>query len=425
MARARSPSTRSASAWTSTAARGGCATGRRAAPEVTRLAHGDAAEDEGLEGEETGVGGHVDLQAALEPAAVEEDRLLRQPVERARRRRASRRVSIVGGAAGGAVDALGGLRGGDERGAGAGREAPVDAVAAGDAARGVEEHRLGNRAMGSRQDAPWRSPAGRAGRGGCLRHRARPRLRRGRGRAAGSGGRRGRRAWRELRRVDAAGATSERPADGRGGRVAQSLGSTGAELGGKETRTFYQLIKNPRYASLDRRKGEVHGTQSADARDRRRAARAAAAGGQFRGHRTALHPARGAGGGGPLLLLLRRALHHGLPDLDRHSALHPRDPGRQAGCGGADHPRAEHPRRHVRAGLPDRDALRGGLRARGGGRQAGGDRPAAALRHRHADGARRPPVRRGRRRPASGWRWSARGRRAWPARTGWRCSGTG
>ena len=39
----------------------------------------------------------------------------------------------------------------------------------------------------------------------------------------------------------------------------------------------------------------------------------------------------------------------------------------------------EHPRRHVRAGLPDRDALRGGLRARGGRRAAGGDRPAAAL----------------------------------------------
>ena len=48
--------------------------------------------------------------------------------------------------------------------------------------------------------------------------------------------------------------------------------------------------------------------------------------------------ARGAGGGGPLLFLPRRALHDGLPDLDRHPPLHPRDRRRRARRGGAHDP---------------------------------------------------------------------------------------
>ena len=49
---------------------------------------------------------------------------------------------------------------------------------------------------------------------------------------------------------------------------------------------------------------------------------------------------------------------------------------------GQDHPRRQHHRRHVRPGLPDRDPVRGGLRARDRRGQAGRDRPPAALRHR-------------------------------------------
>ncbi len=84
---------------------------------------------------------------------------------------------------------------------------------------------------------------------------------------------------------------------------------------------------------------------------------------------------------------------------------------------------AEHPRRHVRPGLPHRTALRRGLRARGRRGQAGRDRAASALCHRHADGARAcipspaPPPR------AAVSRSSARGLRALPVRTGWRCMG--
>ena len=51
---------------------------------------------------------------------------------------------------------------------------------------------------------------------------------------------------------------------------------------------------------------------------------------------------------------------------------------------GEDDPRLQHHGRHVRARLPDRDAVRGSLRARGGRGQAGPDRPVAALRRRRA-----------------------------------------
>ena len=46
------------------------------------LAHGGASEHQRLEREQAGVGGHIDVERAVEPSAVEEDRLLRQPVER-------------------------------------------------------------------------------------------------------------------------------------------------------------------------------------------------------------------------------------------------------------------------------------------------------------------------------------------------------
>jgi hypothetical protein len=55
--------------------------------------------------------------------------------------------------------------------------------------------------------------------------------------------------------------------------------------------------------------------------------------------------------------------------------------------------RPEHPRRHVRPRLPDRDAVRGGLRARGGRGQAGRDRAAPALCDRQPDGEGHPSVR--------------------------------
>ena len=60
--------------------------------------------------------------------------------------------------------------------------------------------------------------------------------------------------------------------------------------------------------------------------------------------------------GRPLLFLLRRALHERLPDLDRYPAVHPRDLDRQSARRRRNHLRAEHPRRHVRPRLPDRDS---------------------------------------------------------------------
>jgi hypothetical protein len=128
---------------------------------------------------------------------------------------------------------------------------------------------------------------------------------------------------------------------------------------------------------------------------------------------------RGGGRGGPLLLLLRRALHHGLSR--RRSTSRSSSARSQAGT-----PEAaartifpEHPRRHVRPRLPDRDALRGGLRARGGRGQAGRDRAAPALRDRPPDGQGHPFT--APRPRASASRSSARVPRASPARTGWPC----
>ena len=84
---------------------------------------------------------------------------------------------------------------------------------------------------------------------------------------------------------------------------------------------------------------------------------------------------------------------------------------------GADDPRRQHHGRHVRARLPDRDAVRGGLRARGRRGQAGAHRPAAAPRGRRADGDAASSPSPAARRRASASRSSAPARRASPART--------
>ena len=92
---------------------------------------------------------------------------------------------------------------------------------------------------------------------------------------------------------------------------------------------------------------------------------------------------------------------------------------------GAHHPGRKRARRHVRPRLPDRGAVRAGLRAQRAGGQAGGDRPAAAPRHRRAiSPSRARRCSRARRPAASAWRWSAPGRPGCPARTGWRCWAT-
>ena len=92
--------------------------------------------------------------------------------------------------------------------------------------------------------------------------------------------------------------------------------------------------------------------------------------------------------------------------------------------GGRNDPHLEHPGRHVRPGLPHRDAVRGGLCSRGGRGQAGPHRRASALCHRHLDGRRHAalhPV--GPDRQAGG-RLSAGDRRGSPALTGLRSTAT-
>ena len=267
-------------------------------------------------------------------------------------------------------------------------EAPVEAVAAGDAAGGVDEDGLRDRAVGVAAGAPWRSPAGRAGRAGCGRRGATPRPRRGRGRAAGR--RRAASAWREL---SGRSATQRRRVEG-AGRVAQN----GQHR--REPRRWILPI-DKKWALCQRRakdRGEVHGTQSADAGDRRRAADAARR--WRRISPTSRRPSRRTRPG------WRRTAATSATTRPASPPARPRSTSRSSSAqiaGGQPEAAArtilvpEHPRRHVRAGLPDRDALRGGLRARGGGGQAGRDRPAAALRDRRADGARRRSRSRGRR----------------------------
>ena len=152
----------------------------------------------------------------------------------------------------------------------------------------------------------------------------------------------------------------------------------------------------PRLGPHDRRRRRIAGASTGTAdeqvtRNRQRAGcraghRAGAPGAdgvslEFRRYRDAARPRRGAGGRQPLLLLLRRALHRGLPHRHRHSGIHPQDHHRQCEGGRGHHPGAEHLRRRLRPGLPDRDPLRARLRAHDGRGQAGQYRRAAALCH--------------------------------------------
>ena len=123
--------------------------------------------------------------------------------------------------------------------------------------------------------------------------------------------------------------------------------------------------------------------------------------------------------GEPLPQLLRRAVRARVPDRNRRPALHrPHRDRRSARQRAHDHGR-QPGRRELRAGLPDRPALRGCVRLRGG-REPDPDRRPAALRDRlgDRDGGRR--CSRPGRRPASGSRWSAPARPGSPQRASWR-----
>ena len=424
VARARSPS-----AWTrlgvdeAAAAADAPLVGEEAGRDA--LAHGGAAEDDGLEREEAGVA------RPCRPRGV-----------RSRRAPSKRIVSCgsqssaapapsdeagldAGGAAGRAVDALGRLRRRDERGTVAGREAPVDAVAAGDAARGVDEHGLGGGAVGPRQQrlaAALLAPAGRAGcaRRGCetaTSARPRARCRRGRGR---------RRAWRPELGAPRRGTQRRRPPTGGRQPIAQETGRRWREPTAR-SRGFYRLIKNRRCASVAgerRRRGPWHPVRR---RPESSAGRLDAddAGGELRRHRAAASPRTRPGS--------RRTAATSATTRPASPPARPRSTSRSSS--------ARSP-----AGVPEAAArtilgqnILGGMCARvcptetlceeacvreAAEGKPGRDRPAAALRHRRADGARGAALRARRGRPASGSRWSAPGRRGSPARTGWRCSGT-
>ena len=71
--------------------------------------------------------------------------------------------------------------------------------------------------------------------------------------------------------------------------------------------------------------GNPNGRRSIQGGDRRRPAFARRICRQLLRPAPAARSARGAGRGRPLLVLLRRAVHAGMPDLDRHPAVHPRD----------------------------------------------------------------------------------------------------
>ena len=148
----------------------------------------------------------------------------------------------------------------------------------------------------------------------------------------------------------------------------------------KRPRELDQTVRNvPVRRSWPR--GRLDDDRRPSARDFRRRARPARRGepqGELCRFAPAAVLARGPGRGRALLLLLRRALPKGMSDVDRYSTLHPSDRGRQPGRGGADHFRRQHHGRHVRPRLSDRDAVRGGLRARSCRRQAGQHRPSAA-----------------------------------------------
>ena len=105
------------------------------------FAHRLAAEEHGLDGAEGCALGEIDVESAAELCALEEDGLLRQPVEPGIGF-GSELHGDPGIGAERAVDALAGLRRQDERCAGAGGRFPAHIVAAGQPAGRVDQHRL-------------------------------------------------------------------------------------------------------------------------------------------------------------------------------------------------------------------------------------------------------------------------------------------
>ena len=107
------------------------------------LAHELAAKDQRFAQKKARIRRGLDLERAAHPAAIEEDRLLGQPGEpRARFERRVRR-HMGGVAAGGTVDAFAGLGGDGETGPGRHGEILRQPVAAGQAARAVDQDRFG------------------------------------------------------------------------------------------------------------------------------------------------------------------------------------------------------------------------------------------------------------------------------------------
>ncbi len=116
------------------------------------LAHRPAAEEHGFGEEEAGLSAHLDIQPAGEPGAVEQDRLLGKPGETARGCQPERRFNL-GLRPVGAVDLL--RRLGRHHGLGACGAGNLDLhpVAAGQAAAGVDQHRLATRREARHADA--------------------------------------------------------------------------------------------------------------------------------------------------------------------------------------------------------------------------------------------------------------------------------
>jgi hypothetical protein len=110
-------------------------------PCSTRSAHGRAPEHHGLGEQQRGALLHVDIDAALEPRAVEQDGLLRQPAQG----RAGGEVEPdrdVGRRVARAIDLLRRRRADDELRARPGRHLDAEAVAARHAARRVHQNGL-------------------------------------------------------------------------------------------------------------------------------------------------------------------------------------------------------------------------------------------------------------------------------------------
>src|SRR5688572_5717582 len=104
-------------------------------------------ENESLECAERRVFGKLDVESAIETAALVKDSLLGQPIKPTPRARDEPRqhACIL---AGRAIDPLAGLRREREARAGSGFGGPADVVAAAETARGVDQHRLQRSVVG-------------------------------------------------------------------------------------------------------------------------------------------------------------------------------------------------------------------------------------------------------------------------------------